>query len=153
MSINEHVMVSSDQHSSLFHPTCLLIYEQQTRGLPYVQCTKNRLTCKHYIANCKTFNFLGLSVASTKFQISRRCRHWLNKTKSSSSSSWLMATHSWKTCLCLSASCNCAASASRRRSMSSRALCSSSSHSFLHSSIIHVLYWAKKLADQLKLYI
>jgi len=62
MSINEHVMVSSNQRSSLCHPTCLLIYEQQTRGLPYVQCTKNRLTRKHYIANCKTFNFLGLSV-------------------------------------------------------------------------------------------
>jgi len=26
-----------------------------TRGLPYVQCTENRLTCKNYIANYKIF--------------------------------------------------------------------------------------------------
>jgi len=38
MAINEHVMmVSSDQRSSLCHPTRLLSYKQQTRGLPYVQ--------------------------------------------------------------------------------------------------------------------
>ena len=36
MSINEHVMMSSGQRSSLCHPIHLLIYEQQTRGLPYV---------------------------------------------------------------------------------------------------------------------
>ena len=56
MAINEHVMmVSSDQRSSLCHPTHLLIYKQQTQGLPYVQCTKNRLTCENYIANYKIF--------------------------------------------------------------------------------------------------
>jgi len=35
-STKEHAMMSPDQRSSLCHR--LLIYEQQTRGLPYVQC-------------------------------------------------------------------------------------------------------------------
>ena len=43
MSINEQVMMSSDQRSSLCNPTRLLIYEQQTWGLPYVH-THTRLT-------------------------------------------------------------------------------------------------------------
>ena len=58
MSMNEHVMMSSDQRSSLCHPTRLIIYDHSDpvyRGLHYVQCTKNRLTCKNYIANCKIF--------------------------------------------------------------------------------------------------
>jgi len=55
MSIKEHVMISSKQRSSLCHPTCLLIYEQQTRGLSHVQCSKNRLMCENYIANEKIF--------------------------------------------------------------------------------------------------
>ena len=41
--------------SSLCHPTRLLIHEQQTRGLPYVQCSKNRLTCENCIADYKIF--------------------------------------------------------------------------------------------------
>jgi len=32
-----------------------------TRGLPYVQCTKNRLTCKNYTANYKIFHELQLN--------------------------------------------------------------------------------------------
>ena len=52
-SINEHVMMSSDRRSSLRHTTRLLIYEQQTWGLPYVQCSKYRLTRKNYTANDK----------------------------------------------------------------------------------------------------
>jgi len=58
MSMNEHVMTSSDQRSSLCHPTRLIIYDHSDpvyRKLPYVQCTKNRLTCKNYIAKCKIF--------------------------------------------------------------------------------------------------
>ena len=64
MSINEHVMTTADQYSSLCHPTCLLIYEQ-TRGLPFVQCTKSRLMYENYIANYKffmTFSALTLLV-------------------------------------------------------------------------------------------
>jgi len=53
MSINADVMMSSDQRSSSCYPTRLLIYEQLTQGLAYVQCTKNRLTCKNYNANYK----------------------------------------------------------------------------------------------------
>ena len=41
MSINEHMIMSSDQRSSLCYQT--------------VQCTKNRVTCKNYIANYKIF--------------------------------------------------------------------------------------------------
>ena len=41
MSTNENVMMSSDQRSSLCHPT--------------VQCTENHVTCKNYTANYKNF--------------------------------------------------------------------------------------------------
>jgi len=51
ISINEHVMMSSDQCSSLCHPTSLLILS----GLPYAECTKNRLTCENYMAKYKIF--------------------------------------------------------------------------------------------------
>jgi len=44
MSINEHVMLTPEIIVVLF-----------TRGLPYVQCTKNHLTCEKYIANYKIF--------------------------------------------------------------------------------------------------
>jgi len=72
MSINEHVMMSSDQRSSLCHPTRLLICEP-TRGLPCVQCTENRLK----------ITLLSFSGASSKFQeISRSCRHRLNSQDS-----------------------------------------------------------------------
>jgi len=33
----------------------VLIYEKQTQGLVYVQCTKNCLTCENYTASYKIF--------------------------------------------------------------------------------------------------
>ena len=71
ISINEHVMMSSDQrHAYLQYENILILYT----CLPYEQCTKNSLTCENYIANYKNF-----SRASTTFQeisgISRSCRH------------------------------------------------------------------------------
>jgi len=71
ISINEHVMMSSDQrHAYLQYENIVILFT----CLPYEQCTKNSLTCENYIANHKIF-----SRASTKFQeisgISRSCRH------------------------------------------------------------------------------
>jgi len=42
MSVNEHVMMSSDQPSSLCHQSLILF----TGGLPYVQCNKNAWRAK-----------------------------------------------------------------------------------------------------------
>jgi len=51
-----------------------------SRELPYVQCTKNRLTRKDYIANCKIFqehqlNSKRLPVSPRVISNSRSCRH------------------------------------------------------------------------------
>jgi len=47
--------MNPDQRSLLRHATRLLIYQQQTQGLPYVGYY-NSLTCESYTANYKIFN-------------------------------------------------------------------------------------------------
>jgi len=62
--------MSSNQRSSLCYPTRLIIYDHSDpvyRKLPYVQCTKNRLTCKNYIAKCKIFQVHQLN--SRRFSV------------------------------------------------------------------------------------
>jgi len=89
MSTNEHVMMNlrptliTGHSESLCHPTYLLIYEQQTGGLPRVQCTKNGLTRKNCIANYKisqehqpkSRRFPVFQGAFQIQEILRSCRH------------------------------------------------------------------------------
>jgi len=55
MSINEHehVVMSSDQRSPLYHPTRLLIYEQQTGGIPEYSVLKVARRVKIALLNIK----------------------------------------------------------------------------------------------------
>ena len=83
MSINEHVTLTPEIIVILF-----------TRRLPYVQCTKNRLTCKNYIANHKIFrrhqlNSRRLPVFPGAISNSRRFPGVVDtRQKSSSRTAW-----------------------------------------------------------------
>ena len=65
MSINEHVMTSSDQHSSVCHLTCLLLYEQWTQQIRTSQSWDKVGHRENYIPNYKIFQKHQLD--STRF--------------------------------------------------------------------------------------
>jgi len=67
MSINEHVMTSSDQHSSVCHLTCLLLYEQWTQQIRTSQSWDKVGYRENYIPNYKIFQKHQLD--STRFPV------------------------------------------------------------------------------------
>ena len=67
MSINEHVMTSSDQRSSVCHLTCLLLYEQWTQQIRTSQSWDKVGYRENYIPNYKIFQKHQLD--STRFPV------------------------------------------------------------------------------------